>query len=75
MNNLFPKLQTPNKPLPKGKHFLAPSEADKGPLTYGWTLELNGKPTGFTGSYKEVTALALLESNKDFRIHKYWRQL
>ena len=59
-----------NKPLPKGKHFLAPSEADTGPLTSGWTLELDGKPTGFTGAYMEVAALAMFESNKAFRIHK-----
>ena len=59
-----------HKPLPKGKHFLAPSKADTSPLASGWTLELNGKPTGFTGSYKEATALALFESNKDFRIHR-----
>ena len=28
-----------NKPLPKGKHFLAPVEGDTAPLASGWTLQ------------------------------------
>ena len=61
---------TDSKPLPKGKHFLAPCETDTGPLASGWTLELDGKPTGFYGAYMEVAALAMFESNKPFRIHR-----
>lgn len=59
-----------NKPLPKGKHFLAPVEGDTGPLSSHWHLELDGKPTGFCGAYMEVAALAMFETSKQFRIHK-----
>lgn len=59
-----------NKPLPKGKHFLAPVEGDTSPLASGWTLELDGKATGFYGAYMEVAALAMFETSKQFRIHR-----